>query len=141
MRPGRIMSRAAFLPVLSLHLVFLLASCGESADPGAAPTVTTLTATGVGPTGATVNGNVNPNGLATDAWFEWGTSPDLATFVTSPVQAMGAGTDPLPVMATLSGLASGTAYSYRVAASNATGTAKGAIARFTTASPLVCAAP
>ena len=103
--------------------------------PGAAPTVTTLTVTGVGTTGATLNGSVNPNGLATDAWFEWGTSPDLVTFDTSPVQALGAGTDFLPVMATLSGLIPGTTYYHRVAASNSTGTAKGAIARFTTASP------
>ncbi len=103
--------------------------------PGAAPTVTTLTVTGLGTTGATLNGSVNPNGLATGAWFEWGTSPDLVTFDTSPVQALGAGTDSLPVMATLSGLSPGTTYYHRVAASNSTGTAKGAIARFITASP------
>jgi hypothetical protein len=104
--------------------------------PGAAPTVTTLTATGVGETGATLNGNVNPNGLATDAWFEWGTSPSLVTFNTSPTQAVGAGTNSQPVMVTLSGLSPGTTYYYRVAASNATGTADGSIASFTTASPL-----
>jgi hypothetical protein len=104
--------------------------------PGAAPTVTTLTATGVGETGATLNGNVNPNGLATDAWFEWGTSPSLATFDTSSAQALGAGTDSRSVMDTLSGLSPGTTYYYRVAASNATGPANGSIASFTTASPL-----
>lgn len=104
--------------------------------PGAAPTVTTLAATGVGETGATLNGNVNPNGLATDAWFEWGTSPSLVTFDTSSAQASGDGTNALPVMATLSGLSSGTTYYYRVAASNATGPANGSIASFTTASPL-----
>jgi hypothetical protein len=77
---------------------------------------------------------VNPNGLATDAWFEWGTSPDLATFVTSPVQALGVGTDSLPLVAILSGLSPGTTYYHRAAASNSTGTAKGSIAPFTTAS-------
>jgi hypothetical protein len=77
---------------------------------------------------------VNPNGLATDAWFEWGTSPDLATFVTSPVQALGAGTDSLPLVVILSGLSPGTTYYHRAAASNSTGTAKGSIAPFTTAS-------
>ena len=104
--------------------------------PGAAPTVTTLTATGVGETGATLNGNVNPNGLATDAWFEWGTSPSLITFNTSSAQALAAGTNSLSVTATLSGLSSGTTYYYRVAASNATGPANGSIASFTTATPL-----
>jgi phosphodiesterase/alkaline phosphatase D-like protein len=103
--------------------------------PGAAPTVTTLAATEVGETGATLNGNVNPNGLSTDAWFEWGTSASLATFDTSSAQALGAGTDSQSVMATLSGLSSGTTYYYRVAASNATGPANGSIASFTTASP------
>jgi hypothetical protein len=104
--------------------------------PGAAPTVTTLTTTGVGTTGATLNGSVNPNGLATDAWFEWGTSPSLATFDTTSIQALGAGTSSQPVMATLSGLSSATTYYYRVAASNSTGPAKGSIESFATASPL-----
>jgi phosphodiesterase/alkaline phosphatase D-like protein len=104
--------------------------------PGAVPTVTTLTATSVGETGATLNGNVNPNGLATGAWFEWGTSPSLVTFNTTSAQALGAGTDNESVTATLSGLSSGTTYYYRVAASNATGSANGSIASFTTASPL-----
>jgi phosphodiesterase/alkaline phosphatase D-like protein len=104
--------------------------------PGAAPTVTTLTATSVGETGATLNGNVNPNGLATDAWFEWGTSPSLVTFDTSSAQALGAGTISQSMMETLSGLSPGTTYYYRVAASNATGPANGSIASFTTASPL-----
>jgi phosphodiesterase/alkaline phosphatase D-like protein len=105
--------------------------------PGAAPTATTLTATAVGTTSATLNGNVNPNGLDTDAWFEWGTSPSLATFDTSPAHALGAGTDFQSVMATLSGLSSGTTYYYRVAASNSTGPANGSIESFTTASLLI----
>jgi phosphodiesterase/alkaline phosphatase D-like protein len=104
--------------------------------PGAAPTVTTLAATTVGATGATLNGNVNPNGLATDAWFEWGTDPSLATFNTSPIRALGDGTISQPVMATLSGLSPVTAYYFRVAASNSTGTTSGSIAGFTTASLL-----
>ena len=131
------MKRVTFFPLLSLLLMSLLSSwgCGgESIIPGAAPAVTTLTATGVGTTGATLNGSVNPNGLATDAWFEWGTSPSLVTFETTPAQAVGSGTDVLPVMATLSGLSSGATYYYRVAASNATGGAKGSIASFTIAS-------
>jgi phosphodiesterase/alkaline phosphatase D-like protein len=104
--------------------------------PGAAPTVTTLAATLVGATGATLNGNVNPNGLPTDAWFEWGTGPNLATFDTSLPQALGAGTNSQFVMATLSGLSPETTYYYRVAASSATGVSNGSIASFTTASPL-----
>lgn len=133
------MNRVACFTLVSLLPVVLLSSCaasgGEAADPGLAPTVTTLGETGVGVTGATLNGSVNPNGLPTDAWFEWGTRPDLATFSTSSIQALGAGTEALPVKATLSGLAGGTTYYHRVAASSSTGTAKGVIAPFTTASP------
>ena len=131
------MKRVGFFSLLSLLLMSLLSSCaGSGPDPGAAPTVTTLAATGVGATGATPNGNVNPNGLTTAAWFEWGTSPGLVTFHTSTVQALGAGRDVLPVMATLSGLSPGTTYYYRVAAANSTGPVKGSIESFTTASPL-----
>jgi phosphodiesterase/alkaline phosphatase D-like protein len=134
MNPVRTRTGVGFFYLLALLLTSLLSSC-ESSNPGAAPTVATLTATGVGTTGATLNGSVNANGLATDAWFEWGTSPDLATFEKSPLQALGAGTAPLPVTATLTGLSGGTTYYHRVAASNSTGTAKGTIAPFTTASP------
>ena len=44
------------------------------------PTVTTNTATYITIDNATVNGGVNPNGLATTTWFEWGTDPSLASF-------------------------------------------------------------
>jgi len=107
-----------------------------TASSGSPPAVTTLAATSVGTTSATLNGNVNPNGLPTDAWFEWGTSPTLVTFSTSSAQALGAGTNPLSMTAALSGLISGTTYYYRLAASNAAGSAIGSIADFTTASLL-----
>lgn len=100
------------------------------------PAVITIAATLVGATGATLNGSVIPNGLATDAWFEWGTDPSLVNFNTSPTQALGDGTTSLPVTATLSGLSPETTYYYRVAASNATGASNGSIANFTTASAL-----
>lgn len=105
-----------------------------TASPGAGPAVTTLAATLVGSTGATLNGEVNPEGLATDAWFEWGTSPSLDTFSKTFPHALGDGTDTLPVAAALSGLSSETTYYYRVAASNSSGSAAGSIACLTTAS-------
>ena len=105
--------------------------------PGAAPTATTLIATSIGETGATLNGIVNPNGLATSAWFEWGTSSTLATFEATSLQGLEAGTSPRAVLEVLSGLSPGTTYYYRVVASNATGRASGSIASLTTVSPLV----
>lgn len=98
-----------------------------TSSPGSPPTVATLSATSVGATGATLNGNVTPNGLATTAWFELGTDPTLTSFFNTPSQPVGSGTTSQSVNAALTGLATGTTYYYRVAASNSSGTSKGSI--------------
>ena len=99
---------------------------------GIPPTVATNAATSVTETGGTVNGGVNPNGLATTAWFEWGTDPSLATFSVTTNQSLGSGTSIQAVNAALSGLSSGTPYYFRVAASSSGGTTKGSISSFST---------
>jgi lysophospholipase L1-like esterase len=98
------------------------------------PTVTTDAATSITVNSATVNGGVNPNGLATTAWFEWGTDSTLATFSSTSIQSLGSGTSSQPVNAALSGLSAGTPYYFRVAAFNSMGTSKGAIVGFSAAS-------
>lgn len=98
------------------------------------PTVTTLNASSVTTTSATLNGSVNPNGSATTAWFEWGTSSTLSTYTQTPSQSIGSGTTSQPVSASLSGLIPNTTYYYRAAASNAAGTQRGSILSFTTLS-------
>ena len=108
-----------------------------SFTPGAVPSVTTLAATSVGETGATLNGNVNPFDLQTTAWFEWGTDSTLANYSTTSTQLLGAGTTSQLVIATLSGLSSGTTYYFRIAASNSMGASKGAIASFNITVPVV----
>ena len=95
-----------------------------TASAGSPPAVTTIAATSVGVTGATLNGSVIPNGLATDAWFEWGTDSTLASFSTTGTQAVGSGTTSQAVNQALTGLTTGTRYYYRVAA-NATGRRSG----------------
>ncbi len=102
-----------------------------------APAATTNTAASITFSGATVNGGVNPNGQATTAWFEWGTSPTLATFSATSNQSLGSGTTSQAVSAALSGLTPGTTYYFRAAASNASGTTKGTILSFTTTIPLL----
>ena len=104
----------------------------ESASTAAAPAVTTNPATSATSSGASLNGGVNPNGAATTAWFEWGTSATLTTFSSTSTQALGSGTTSQAVTAALSGLSSGTTYYFRVAASNSAGTVKGSIASFST---------
>jgi len=100
--------------------------------PGIPPTVQTLGATGITTTTATLNANVNPNSLATLAFFEWGTSPTLATFTTTTAQSIGSGASAVPVSENLTGLASNTTYYYRVGATNAAGGNIDVIASFTT---------
>jgi len=65
---------------------------------------TTLSATSVGATGATLNGNVTANGLSTTAWFEWGTDPTMATYSSTSTQAAGSGTTSQSINETLPGL-------------------------------------
>ena len=109
-RSGRPLRRTAAFPLLSLLLMPLLSSVGGSTTPGAAPTVTTLTTTGVGTTGGTLNGSVNPNGLATDAMVRVDqVRPGHLRHDIHP-GAEGAGASSQPVMAILSGLGSGTTY-------------------------------
>ena len=99
-------------------------------SPGGLPTVTTLAATLVGATEATLNGNVTPNGQATTAWFEWGTDSALSTFSTTLSQSVGSGATSQSVTADLTGLSTGVTYYYRVAANNSSGTIKGSILSF-----------
>ncbi len=96
------------------------------------PTVVTAAATSVTTSGATSNGTVNPNGLATDAYFEYGTDPTLATNSTTSTQAMGSGGSAAPITASVTGLTPGTTYYFRVVATNAGGTSKGTILSFST---------
>jgi hypothetical protein len=108
-----------------------------SFTPGAVPGVTTLAATSVGATAATLNGNVIANGLSTTAWFEWGTNSSLSSFTSTSSQSVGSGTTSQSVNAALTGLNSGATYYYRVAASNSAGESKGTIFSFSTTQPAV----
>jgi N-acetylneuraminic acid mutarotase len=84
---------------------------------------------------ATLNGNVNANGLPTTAWFEWGADPSFSTypgypptFFGTPAQSVGSGTTSQPVSAVINtGFMIGTTYYYRIVASNGSGTTRGAI--------------
>ncbi|MBK6406778.1 MAG: hypothetical protein IPF66_18080 [Holophagales bacterium] len=88
-----------------------------------APEVTTTAATNVLPTGATLNGTVNPNGVATMAEFEWG--PTTSYGHTTGIQTIGSGTSALPLSAPLSGLVSCAVYHYRATATSGAGTVTG----------------
>jgi hypothetical protein len=95
-----------------------------------APSVTTGSASAVAASSATVSGSVNPNGQATTAWFQWGTSTSLGN--ATPQQSVGSGTSAQTISANLSGLAPGTTYYFRIVAQNSAGASQGAIQSFTT---------
>jgi hypothetical protein len=96
----------------------------------AAPAVQTLTAMDITSTNTTLTGNVNPNGLDTTAWFEYGynsTSNYVANL--TPPTSVGNGTAWL-TFTNLTAISYGT-YIYRIGASNSLGTAYGSFTNFT----------
>ncbi len=105
--------------------------------PAVPPTVATLGATNIGVDNATVNGTVNPNGLATTAYFEWGTDAGLAGASTTPGQSVGSGNSNVAMNADLSGLSDNTTYYYRVVGTNSAGMSRGVIGSFTTSLQIV----
>jgi len=87
------------------------------------PAVATTDATAVTCTGATLNGTVNPNGLATNYHFEWGTTVAYGNNTTTI--SAGSGSATLPVSAPITGLTAGTTYHFRLVAVNTDGSSNG----------------
>jgi hypothetical protein len=94
------------------------------------PSVTTSTASSVTPSGATLNGMVNPNAYATTYQFQYGTSTSYGTTTTST--GAGSGTSAVAATAPLTGLSPSTIYDFRLVATNANGTTDGSEGTFTT---------
>ncbi len=97
--------------------------------PGA-PTATTGAASAIGQTTATLNGTVNPQGKLTKYHFDYGLTMSYGE-KTSEASA-GEGSTAEVVASSLSSLAPGTTYHYRLVATNAADTTEGADKTFTT---------
>jgi gliding motility-associated-like protein len=100
-------------------------------DLAEAPIATTNSATSVTSTGATLNGNINANGISTTVTFEYGLTTGYGTTVTatpSPVT----GSSATSVSKAITGLLAGNTYHYRVVSVNSAGTSYGADVSFTT---------
>jgi len=95
------------------------------------PLVATAAATAVGTTSATLNATVNPNGVASNYYFEYGTTSSYGR--STPSQSAGSGTAAASYRAALNGLVPGTTYHYRVVAVSAGGTVDGRDATLATA--------
>jgi hypothetical protein len=87
------------------------------------PTTQTLDPTVITATSGTLNGTVNPNGLATTYYFDWGTTTAYGN--TTSALSAGSGNSNVSESATISGLTTGTTYHYRIRASNSEGTSTG----------------
>jgi hypothetical protein len=95
------------------------------------PVVTTLPVSGPGLTNATLNGSAVPNGSATTVWFIWGVAPNNNNV--TPLQSAGSSiSSSTNFSQALTGLTSGTQYSFQAVASNAAGVVFGAVQFFTT---------
>jgi len=90
---------------------------------GGAPVVTTGSATPVASKSATLTGTVNPNGLTTTYYFEYG--KDTSYGNSSSQTDAGSGIDDVSVSVKITGLGDRTVYHFRLVAINSAGTAYG----------------
>lgn len=120
--PGRVSS------ILNDSLALIYRFAGEFTKPQAS----TMAASELTITGATLTGSVNPSGLSTDTWFEWGSEPDLNTYIKTPTQPAGSESVDVPVSQSLSDLNPLSTYYFRIAASNSTGNVQGSVMSLTT---------
>ncbi len=119
--------------VLALVLAGLAA--GALALPGLAgaqsrPTLTTGNAARVTPSTATLTGLVDPNGLRTEYFFDYG--PTGRYGARTPIQLAGSGTSTITALADVAGLTPATRYHFRLVARNRRGTTRGRDRNFTT---------
>lgn len=96
------------------------------------PSVSTGSASSVGTNSATLNATVNPNGLSTTAWFEYGTTTSYGATTSS--QSTGSGTGAVSVAQSPSSLTADTTYHFSTVAQNSVGTSYGTDQTFTTTS-------
>lgn len=113
---------------LTMSLAAALLWAGTAA--AAAPTVTTGGVEGLTTTGVTLKGSVNPKGVATKAFAQYGKDGKFSS--STPRADVGSGTASVPLRIAVSNLAPGTRYQYRMVAINADGRAEGVIRKFTT---------
>jgi hypothetical protein len=121
-------SRRKFVAATAAMVVAMLVQAAVAA--AVPPTVTTSPATRVTSQSATLNGRVNPRGLATIRFFQYG--PTTAYGASTPAGGAGSGTAAVAATAGVAALAPNTVYHYRLVAQNASGTTVGADRTFRT---------
>jgi hypothetical protein len=89
----------------------------------ALPAVITNNATSEYVSSATLNGTINPNGISTTYYFEYGTDTNYGT--TTAIGNAGSGSDDVQVNADITGLSDSTSYHFRLVATNIGGASYG----------------
>lgn len=103
---------------------------GGSVTP-TAPTATTVAASGVSTTTATLNASVNANNASTTVTFEYGTTTSYGNTINGNPNTV-TGATATSISGALTGLTANTTYNYRVKAVNSVGTTYGSNMTFTT---------
>ena len=103
------------------------------------PWITTLPATNLTTTSATLQGTVNPQGFGTTAWFQWGTTTNYAN--TTSVTNAGSGINPVALSTGITSLAAPAIYHFRAVATNSYGVSYGADQSLWLGPPLVTTLP
>lgn len=103
-----------------------------SARGTTSPSASTGSASNVTSSTATLNGTVNPNGTATDYYFEYGPTTSYG-FVTS-TESAGSGRSAVSVSANIGSLSASTTYYFQLVAFNSRYTVDGGRASFATSS-------
>jgi hypothetical protein len=93
------------------------------------PVVTTNLATNVTASSARLNGTLDPHGLSTTVYFQYGTTTSYGSTTPNQIKT---GNDYQNVFASISGLSAGTTYHFRIVATNTVGTRYGIDRTFTT---------
>jgi hypothetical protein len=105
----------------------------EATPSATAPQATTLAATSIGVSNATLNATVNPGGAVTTAYFQYGLTTNYGSVTTT--SNLVAGQTNVNVSIAVSGLTPGTPHHFRVVATNSAGTNAGVNLTFATAFP------
>ena len=98
-----------------------------------APILSSTTSASVGASGGEVLGSVNPNGIKTTAYFQYGTSSNSLTSDTT-MMSLGSGRASVAILGIFPNLQPNTTYYYQLVATGSAGTFYGTTGSFTTLS-------
>ncbi len=122
------MRRFAILASLALAALLLLTATAQALAPALGP----VSATDIQGVSTLLEGSVDPEGLSSTYYFEYGTAANFSGASKTSSSPAGSGTEPRPARAAVFGLSPNTAYHYRFIAISSSGTTTGTPSSFKT---------